>query len=221
MPGGIFWQVASKGTTQFYGDHPENPVMGWSQPPNPPLNLFGKTIRVEIGWPSPLQSFVRWSFSKGLLSCQDYASGPVLSIIWVVICPVQPVQPWLNECYGCERFIFMHGSEIDFGVDCSICGFPGYATYVNILYCLHHRLTYLKWDNNRIEDGTSSDFALICFVQEANIFSESLGWSNNLASVTHNSLRWFHCCPYWTLVHFDSPNSIHMSWFLLIWGDRA
>ena len=107
------------------------------------------------------------------------------------------------------------------GVDCSICGFPGYATYVNILYCLHHRLTYLKWDNNRIEDGTSSDFALICFAQEANIFSESLGWSNNLASVNIKSLRWFHCCPYWTLVHFDSPNSIHMSWFLLIWGDRA
>ena len=108
------------------------------------------------------------------------------------------------------------------GVDCSICGFPGYATYVNILYCLHHRLTYLKWDNNRIEDGTSSDFALICFAQEANIFSESLGWSNNLASVTHKSLRWFHrCSPFWTLVHFDSPNSIHMSWFLLIWIDRA
>ena len=93
MPGGIYWQVASKGTIQFYGDHHENPVMGWSQPPTPPLNLFGKTIRVEIGWPSPLQSFVRWSFSMGLLSCQDYASGPVLSIMWVVICPVQTAQP--------------------------------------------------------------------------------------------------------------------------------
>ena len=145
-----------------------------------------------------------------------------ISIILVVICPVQPVWPWLNECHGCERFIFMHGSEIDLGVDCSICRFPGYATYVNILYCLHHRLTYLKWDNNRIEDGTSSDFAFICFAQEANIFSESLGWSDNIASVTHKSFRWFHrCSPFWPLVHLDSPNSIHMSWFLLIWIDRA
>ena len=23
--------------------------------------------------------------------------------------------------------------------------FPGYATYVNILFCLHLRLTFLKW----------------------------------------------------------------------------
>ena len=52
-----------------------------------------KTIRVEIGWPSLLPFFVRWSFSKGLVSCKDYASGPVLSIMWVVICPVQTVQP--------------------------------------------------------------------------------------------------------------------------------
>ena len=170
------------------------------------FHILKKKIRVEIDWPSPTPSFVRWSFSKGLLSCQVWASGPVLSIMWVVICPVQPVQPWLNECYECEIFIFMHGSEIDLGVDCSTCGFPGYATYVNILYCLHHRLTYLKWDNYRIEDGTSSDFAIICFTQEANIFSESLGWSNNLASVTHKSIRWFHrCSPFWTLVHFDSP----------------
>ena len=176
-------------------------------PPSQPIlefvfhSLKNKSCRIP-----PSVFCERWSFSRGLLSYQDYASGPVLPIMWVVICPVQPVQPWLNECNGCHRFIFMRWSEIDFGVDCSICGFPGYATYVNILYCLHHRLTYLKWDNYRIEDGTSSDFAIICFTQETNIFSESLGWSNNLASVTHKSLRWFHrCSPYWTLVHFDSP----------------
>ena len=113
MPGGIYWQVASKGTIQFYGDHHENPVMGWSQPPTPSQPLWkNNSCRNWLALPSPV--FCEMVIFNGIIklsrlrewSCSIHYMGSNMS---------SPARLALtvNECYGCERFIFMHGSEID------------------------------------------------------------------------------------------------------------